>query len=106
MYFAVTKLCFELDTSTIYDSKALSSLCEKVRKKFRVSVAPCPLGDEDASIAIALLHRTEQQISHTLDDIAEFCENSGFGRVKEEHTLIDSVDSISDFDDDEEGHYQ
>jgi len=111
MYFAVTKLCFDLDTSTPHDSKALSSLCEKLRKKFKASVAPCPIKDGDASVAIALLHRTEQQISNTLDDIAEFCENSGIGRVKEEHTLIDSIDSISDFEEDEEGgdiggHYQ
>ncbi len=102
MYFAVTKLCFDLDNNTVRDSKELASLCERIRKKFKVTASPCPLEKTQASIAIVTLQRAEQKISKLLDDISEFCETCGFGRVSQEHTLIDTIDSISEFDDGEE----
>ncbi len=98
MFFAVTKFTFDIDTETSFDVKDLKSLTEKVRARFKVCARPCRENDDsgDVSFAVAALADTEEKLARTLDDIAAFCEESGFGRIEFEKTLMDHIDGIED----------
>lgn len=98
MYFAVAKLTFDIDEHTANERKDLNALVEKVRSRFKVCVQPM-VSDKDhgfLGMAVASLGQTEERLSQQVDAIAEFVEESGFGRVAKEETLIDHVDSFGD----------
>ncbi len=104
MYFAVTKLTFDIDEHTANERKDLSALVEKVRARFKVCVQPL-IHDKDSDflgMAIASLGQAEERLSQQVDAIAEFCEESGFGRVAKEETLIDHMDSFGEAAGDDE----
>ena len=99
MYFAVVKLSFEKGPETTEDKKALRSLVEKLRARFKVCAAACedePSGQ--AAVAVTALASSEERLTHTLDAITEFCETSGFGRIESEQALLDHLDSLADFE--------
>ena len=104
MYFAVMKLTFEPSDSTPQDRKALAALVEKIRARYKVCVMPCEATDEtgQASIAISSLGHSDEALSKQLDAISDFCEETGFGRVETERTLMDHIDAFSNDDEDEE----
>ena len=105
MYFAVVKISFESATDPGFDRKALRSLSEKIRARFKVCAAAAEAEDMGTILAIAALGSSEERLTNTLDAISEFCEASGFGRVASEQTLMDHIDTLADFvsdqDDDE-----
>ncbi|MCX6111587.1 MAG: DUF503 family protein [Proteobacteria bacterium] len=103
MYFAVVKISFEAATDPGFDRKALRSLSEKIRARFKVCAAAAG-GDEssDTVLAIAALGSSEERLTNTLDAISEFCEASGFGRIASEQTLMDHIDALADFVSDED----
>jgi len=102
MYFAVVKLTFEPDTRSSEDWRDLHALALKLRVRFKVcAAAMADAGKEGtAAIAITALASNEERLSQTLDAISEFCETS-FGRIASEQSLMDEVDAIGDFQEDE-----
>lgn len=97
MFFIVTKLKFENQRSP-GDARELSQLVDKVRQKFRISVQ---IADEfhksgEAGIVVAAVHHQEEALSRMIDDIADLCENSGFGRIDSEHTILEDFEAYSD----------
>ena len=105
MYFAVAKFTFESSgKKTPDDRKELRSLVEKIRARFKVSCAIASQPDDvgSASIAIAALAGSEDALDKKLDDIAEFCEAAGFGRIESEQTLLDEIDALDDYLEDKE----
>lgn len=96
MYFAVAKLGFEdAGEERGQDRKDLRSLADKIRSRFKVAAA-CDLGEGGPTLAIAALGSSAERLSQTLDAIIELCEDSGFGRVENEETLLDHIDALGD----------
>ena len=101
MYFAVVKLSFEdVVRSSSDDRKELFALVEKIRTRFKVCAAAVEEGDATA-IAVTALGSSEARLTQTLDAITDFCENSGFGRLDSEQTLMDHIDAVCELE--EEG---
>jgi uncharacterized protein YlxP (DUF503 family) len=97
MFFVVTKLKFENQRS-VRDARELSQLVEKVRQKFRISVQ---IADEfhksgEAGIVVSAVHPQEEALSRMIDEIADLCENSGFGRIDSEHTILEDFEAFND----------
>jgi uncharacterized protein YlxP (DUF503 family) len=97
MYFAVAQITFE-DEVTSYDYKELKSLTEKLRARFRICVRVADGSPQSAppAIVIAALHPQQESLSRLLDQVVEFCENSGFGRIAEERTILEHLESLLD----------
>ncbi len=94
MFFIVSKLRFE-NVQTPYDAKQLAQLTEKLRNKFKISVQ---IADEfhkngQAGIVLAAVHSQEMQLSQLIDDISDICEDSGFGRISSESTILENFES-------------
>ena len=94
MYYAVTKILFE-DEATSYDHRELKSLQEKIRSRFPVCVR---IADEfqhsgTPGLVIASLHSRQERLSGQIDSIIDFCEQSGFGRIKSEESLLDDLEA-------------
>lgn len=96
MYFAILKINFEFDGGTSDDRKDLRSLVEKLRAKFKIAAAVVTGDGGDASVAVAALASSEERLSHTLDAITDFCEDSGFGRIASEQALLDHIDNLEE----------
>lgn len=102
MHFAVMKLTFAATLDSERDRKELKALAEKLRARFKICCAPCASQEGDAaSLAVTALAPTENQLSRMLDDIADFCETSGFGRIEGESTLLDDIESIAEMGDED-----
>ena len=101
MYFAVMKISFE--QSSTQNRKDLAALVDKLRARFRICAMSCSTSEDDgeASIAITSLAHSEEALSKQLDSISEFCENAGLGRISDEKTLLDHLDSFGEDDDGE-----
>lgn len=94
MYFVVTKLVFEAQT-TKHDARELAQLADKLRQRFRISIQ---ITDEfhkggQAGIVVAAVHSQEMQLSNLIDEIADACENSGFGRIETEQTILEDFEA-------------
>jgi hypothetical protein len=100
MHFLVSHIIFDVATTTAVDHRALSSLCEKLTKRFGVLAKPYHSLEKDgnASIAIAALANKQEALGRIADDVADFCEKAGFGRVDEEFTLLDDFESLEDYE--------
>ncbi len=105
MYFAIAKITFEeeLGADNLRPGTAgkrdLHQLVEKIRAKFKVCAAAIEsdsMGSD--AIAITALGSSEDRLTRSLDGILGFCEESGYGRVGSEETLIDHIDVISEHD--------
>lgn len=97
MYFVVSKLTFEAQ-STSRDARELSQLLDKLRQRYRISVQ---ISDEFhksgvAGIVVAAVHSQEEHLSKLIDDIADSCENSGFGRIHSESTILEDFEAFND----------
>jgi uncharacterized protein YlxP (DUF503 family) len=104
MFFAVAKFSFEASGKEGSDDrKELRNLVEKIRARFKVSCAIVSKEEDEgtAAIAVAALGGTEESLDKTLDGIAEFCENAGFGRIESEQTLLDHIDALDEYLEDE-----
>lgn len=105
MFFAVAKLTFEQSGKPVADDrKELRSLVEKIRARYKVSCAIVSHEDDDGvtAIAVTALAGSEEALDRTIDGIAEFCENAGFGRIDSEQTLLDHIDALDDYLEDED----
>ncbi len=97
MYFVVTKLTFE-SQATSRDARELSQLVDKLRQRFKISVQ---IADEFhksgvAAVVVAAVHSQEEHLSKLIDDIADSCENSGFGRIHSESTILEDFEAFAD----------
>lgn len=95
MYYAISKFIFESDYTTKDDAKLLKSLTEKIQTRFKVCAKS--LSDINngciPTIVIAALDSSEQKLNQRLDQIAIFLEESGYGRLYSESTILDHIDS-------------
>lgn len=96
MYFAVAKFIFEHESLDGNDRKELYGLVEKIRSRFKVCVKPSSEFQKDGepSLVIASLSGSATELNKELDAIADFCENSGFGRIETEVSFMDHLDSL------------
>ncbi|MFW7381684.1 MAG: hypothetical protein ACOH5I_22945 [Oligoflexus sp.] len=94
MYFAISKITFEQET-TSYDHKELKSLIEKLRARFKITIRISEDFQKtgEPSIILAALHPQQEALSKLLDSVVEFCELSGFGRIADEKTILEDLDS-------------
>lgn len=97
MFFVVTKLTFERQ-STPHDAKALAALVDKLRARFRISVE---VADEfhkggEAAVVVAAVHPSDMKLSSLIDAISDACEDSGFGRIHSENTILEDFESFQD----------
>ena len=97
MYYCVSQIKLQSEAATSQDAKLLSSLCQKLRKRFSVSCTANISDKSGYSISIYLSYfsNTEMQVGQKLDKILEYIEEQGLGRVEGENYLIDHVDTIS-----------
>jgi 2'-5' RNA ligase len=96
MFFIVSKLTFEPEP-TARDAKELAQLADKLRQRFKISIQ---IADEfykggQAGIVVAAVHREEMQLSNLIDEIADACENSGYGRIHSESTILEDFESYA-----------
>jgi uncharacterized protein YlxP (DUF503 family) len=104
MFFAVAKFTFEQSGREVADDgKELRNLVEKIRARFKVSCAIVSKEEDEGTtaIAVAALGGTEEALDKSLDGIAEFCENAGFGRIESEQTLLDHIDALDEYVEDD-----
>ncbi len=101
MYFAVSKLMFSSQPGLVDDAQAFRALAEKIRTRFKVCAAIHQTGTGEFCLAITALGSTAERLSQTLDKIAVFCEDSGFGRVESEEALLDHIDHLAEIAGDE-----
>ena len=100
MYFALTKLTFDDQSSAALDRKSLHALCDKLRAHFRICVEIATTAEDKGYAAIALcgLDRSSEKLSQLVDKIVAYCERSEGLRVSDEPTLIDHVDIVDEED--------
>lgn len=103
MFFAVSHIKFEEDFQK--DSRQdeirvleLKRLAEKIRSRFKVCAMATfqPSSQEPIGIAVTALGSDEEKLSKLLDGIVDFCEQSGFGRVQDELSWVESIDALED----------
>lgn len=94
MYFAISKLIFENETSS-HDQRELKSLIEKIRARFKITVRISEDFQKSGipAIVLAALHPQQEALNQLLDNVVEFCELSGFGRIAEEKTILEDFES-------------
>lgn len=97
MFFVVTKLTFERQ-STPHDAKDLAALVDKLRARFRISVE---ISEEfykmnQAAIMVAAIHTDEMKLSNLIDKISDACEDSGFGRIYSENTILEDFEAFQE----------
>lgn len=100
MFLAVTRLTFTEDEGTSQDRKAMHALIDRIRARHKVAVMPSKSIEEHgvAQITFVLLGHNENKLSQEIDAIGELCEESGFGRIEDEDTMIDDIDVIMDIE--------
>ena len=98
MYFLVSKITFADDDSTSYDARELKALVERIRARYKVCALAQPITASHGTLelVVTFLGHHQDQVNQTMDDIIDFCENSGFGRVDQELTLMDDVENLSE----------
>lgn len=100
MHFLVSHIVFDVSTTSAVDIRALNSLCEKISKRFGILAKPYHSLERDgiASIAIAAIANRQEALGRIADEVADFCEKAGFGRVEEEYALLDDFESLQDYE--------
>ncbi|SMF55638.1 hypothetical protein [Pseudobacteriovorax antillogorgiicola] len=94
MFIAVTRIVFE-DQQTTYDKRELKALTEKIKSRFHVCVKiNKPQEAGIPAIVISALEHSQNQLDQKLDRIADFCEESGFGRIDSEETFFEHIDNL------------
>jgi hypothetical protein len=103
MYLGMKKLGFSPDDHANQDLKAAKALCQSIKARFKVIACVCSSMEHDGvtSIAFASFGKHEQELANFLDQISAFCESSGFGRIEESQSIVESIMSL-DFEDDDE----
>lgn len=96
MYFAIHKIKFQIDERTGRESKDIAALCVRLAKRFKACVQPSFPNLEQGEVIIvsALLSPHENGAKKKADEISDYCEGSGFGRVYDESLLLDHIDTI------------
>ena len=98
MYFLVSKISFAEDDATAHDARELKALVERIRSRFKVCALAQPTDSRHGSLGIVLtfLGHHQEQVNQTMDAVIDYCENSGFGRIDQELTLMDHVDNLAE----------
>ncbi len=95
MNFGIIKI--EMDNETINELSYshATKLCERMRSQFKVVAKPYQRGSElSLYIAVVMLGKTRDKLTHHRDEILAYIENHGLGRVLEDKLFIEDIDSI------------
>ena len=106
MHAGFIKINFEADTRTAQDVKTLKQLAENISINYDVTAlgSTATLDRGDLYVAVACLSHVEGNIEKKFDQILDFCEKSGFGRIEDETRFLDSIDAMDmDMDEDDDG---
>jgi hypothetical protein len=97
MFFVVTKLTFESHAKP-RDARDLAALVEKLRARFRISVEVTEEFQKggEAGIVVSAVHPSEMKLSGMIDAISDACEDSGFGRIHSENTILEDFESFTE----------
>lgn len=98
MYFGLIKIEFDREDLTQHDRKEMHSLVEKLRNRFKACVKPSAEFQKtgEPSVCIATLGASEGELNREIEEILDFCDTSGFGRIAEESVIIDHFDSYEE----------
>ena len=94
MYVAVSRVAFE-DEPTSYDTRKLLNLIKKLKVKFPISIRMGnDIGEQGRVLYFTHVHENPKKIHSLIDNIIDFCEDSGFGRIESEDTFMEHFDTI------------
>ena len=93
MRYIIAKLSFDEISFQELDSNDLKKLCNKVRQKFKITTSIDTTSDEPA-IFIALLHQRADQLQSSLDQISDYCEECGLGRISQEEVIFEAFEDV------------
>ena len=93
MFVAVSRLTFE-DEPSAYDNKELKSLCERIKSRFQVCVKVENSSQSFPRIVISALEHSQAVLDKKLDQVTDYCENSGFGRISQEEVFYEHVENL------------
>lgn len=90
MFYCISRLSFTPSTDPDEDIKQLGILCNRLRQRFKIAVKIDKSGSiSPPRIVIAHLNENQALLSKKIDQVIEFCEDSGFGRVESEDAILD-----------------
>ena len=100
MFFLASNLVFDPTTTEHLDRKSINSLCKKLQNRFPViaKTKSVPEADGVASIVVVAIGRRQDTLSQLVDDLEKFCEDSGFGRIESEQTMLESFDALDELE--------
>lgn len=100
MFFGVMKIQMDSETTNDYSYAHASSICERVRSRFKVLARTYEQSASESSlvVAVTLLDRSKEKVGEKADKILNFLESSGLGRVLEHKLLCEHIDAIDDFE--------
>ena len=76
------------------DHRDIKSFTEKLRQKFKVCAKPAARHDHFNEFVVSFIGYSQEAMSQKMDDIADFCERSGLGRVETEQTFLDDIENL------------
>ena len=78
------------------DRKMLRETSQKIRERFHCAVCTSSTLESEgiASLTIAMFGDRQDRLSQHLDKLADFCEGTGIGRVSEELTFLEDLESL------------
>ena len=98
MYLGLMQLQFDEMEAISTDLKFLSSLCQKIQKRFKAQAKMHQnygvKTGQVLAINIVQLNSREQELTSCFDSIAKYCEQEGVGRIALEKILIEPVESL------------
>jgi hypothetical protein len=91
MHYAIVKASFSAGDKLEQDQRELQVLVKKIQTKFHVSVKSSNDFSKTGTpeIVVAVLERTDNLLRQKIDEILDFCEASGFGRVEDHEVVAD-----------------
>ena len=96
MFIGILRFYLE-DWGDSPSTKETSALCQQVRSRFK-AVAKARWHNGEPEITIACLDENSERLTHHLQTIVDFCENTGIGRLDRESILVEAVELLLDED--------
>lgn len=98
MYYAVIEIKLQFELSLSHDRKMVSSLCQKIRTKFKVSCAANYSDEAQSEIGIlfSLFSTQQQKLDLTIDQIIQTIESEGLGRIINERGISEHIDALNE----------
>ena len=104
MHFCLLKMVMDSETITGESHKHATQVCEKLKSRFKVLAKAYPSQSHEHSLAIAvvMLSKNHVKLKQNCDEILNYVETTGLGRILSELIIIDRVDRLGSDDSSEE----